>query len=57
VSVERIMELVKVETEADWNLDDTKPEPNWPQKGDIEFVDYSTKYRYYTNWFTTKITC
>ncbi len=49
------MELVKVETEADWNLEDTRPEPNWPQKGDIEFVDYSTKYRYYV-MVTTKIT-
>lgn len=44
-SMERIKEYLEVEQEADEIIEDSRPEPNWPSKGDVEIVDYSTRYR------------
>ena len=43
VSIERIMEYTKTEQEAPW--EDTKKLENWPNKGNIQFLNYQTKYR------------
>lgn len=47
VSVERIMEYSNdLETEYEWNEADCLKLPcDWPNKGCIEFVDYSMRYR------------
>ncbi|XP_074647217.1 multidrug resistance-associated protein 1-like isoform X2 [Tubulanus polymorphus] len=45
ISVERIQEYTEVEPEADWYNDETRPSPEWPQHGKVEFQDYCTRYR------------
>ncbi|KAL7748549.1 hypothetical protein RI367_005960 [Sorochytrium milnesiophthora] len=44
VSVERIKQYLDLETEAP-SLTPVRPSPAWPDKGTIEFDDYSTRYR------------
>ncbi|CAB4066707.1 ABCC1 [Lepeophtheirus salmonis] len=45
VAVERIQEYTKAEKEAPWIIEDTKPDEDWPRKGEISFKNYSTRYR------------
>ena len=45
VSVERMKEYTDIESEAPWEVDDNKPCDSWPDKGTIEFRNYSTRYR------------
>ena len=44
-SVERIKEYLEVEQEAQAEIEETKPASNWPMKGSVEFINYSTRYR------------
>ncbi|KAH6969425.1 hypothetical protein DER45DRAFT_50613 [Fusarium avenaceum] len=44
-SMERIKEYLDVEQEADAVIEDSRPPANWPQKGSVEFVNYTTSYR------------
>lgn len=44
-SVERIKEYLDVEQEAPAHIPDTKPPANWPSKGSVEFIGYTTRYR------------
>lgn len=44
-SVERIKEYLDVEQEADAVIDETRPAANWPSKGSVEFINYTTRYR------------
>ncbi|KIV99658.1 uncharacterized protein PV09_08713 [Verruconis gallopava] len=44
-SVERIKEYLDVEQEADDIIPGNRPPSNWPTKGAVEFVGYSTRYR------------
>jgi ABC-type multidrug transport system fused ATPase/permease subunit len=44
-SVERIKEYLDVEQEAKAVIEETKPPLNWPSKGSVEFISYSTRYR------------
>ncbi|KAK2756549.1 hypothetical protein FQN54_005442 [Arachnomyces sp. PD_36] len=44
-SVERMKEYLDVEQEADAIIPESRPEPNWPAEGKLQFVDYSTRYR------------
>ncbi|TQS35541.1 hypothetical protein Golomagni_04038 [Golovinomyces magnicellulatus] len=44
-SVERVKEYLDVEQEADAVIEETKPAPNWPSQGSIEFINYTTRYR------------
>lgn len=50
VSVERIKEYGEKEREADWDIPDKKPALTWPEKGVVEFNDYSVRYRYDFIW-------
>ena len=45
VSVERVREYQATPQEAAFNLPDIDPEPSWPQRGEIIFEDYATRYR------------
>lgn len=44
-SVERVKEYMDVEQEAPAAIPETKPPSNWPSKGSVEFISYSTRYR------------
>ena len=44
-SVERVKEYMEVEQEAQAIIEDRRPPKNWPSKGAIQFIDYSTQYR------------
>ncbi|RWS20498.1 multidrug resistance-associated protein 14-like protein, partial [Leptotrombidium deliense] len=45
VSVERISEYCNNETEAEWVQEESRPPIQWPQRGEIEFNQYGTRYR------------
>ncbi|NXX95541.1 MRP3 protein, partial [Centropus bengalensis] len=45
VAVERIKEYSETETEAPWSIEGKSPPEDWPSKGELEFVDYSVRYR------------
>lgn len=44
-SMERVKEYLDVEQEAAAIVEDNRPAPEWPDKGGVEFVNYSTRYR------------
>jgi multidrug resistance-associated protein (MRP) len=45
VSVERVKEYSETPTEAEWDMPDAKPEPDWPQQGRLQMEHYSVRYR------------
>ncbi|RDD40608.1 Multidrug resistance-associated protein 1 [Trichoplax sp. H2] len=45
VSVERIKEYTEIPTEASWDVSEIKLDSEWPPKGDIQFINYKTRYR------------
>ncbi|KFP36442.1 Canalicular multispecific organic anion transporter 2, partial [Chlamydotis macqueenii] len=45
VAVERIKEYSETETEAPWIIEGRSPPEDWPSKGELEFVNYSVRYR------------
>ncbi|KAF4506689.1 hypothetical protein G6O67_006747 [Ophiocordyceps sinensis] len=44
-AMERVKEYLDLEQEAAPVVEDNRPPESWPDKGDVEFVDYSTRYR------------
>lgn len=44
-SVERIKEYLDADQEAALVVPDNRPPVNWPSKGSVEFIGYSTRYR------------
>ncbi|XP_029783715.1 canalicular multispecific organic anion transporter 2 isoform X2 [Suricata suricatta] len=45
VAVERVKEYSKTETEAPWVVEGSRPPTGWPLQGDVEFRNYSVRYR------------
>uniref|UniRef100_A0A183C536 Multidrug resistance-associated protein lethal(2)03659 n=1 Tax=Globodera pallida TaxID=36090 RepID=A0A183C536_GLOPA len=45
VSVERVKEYADVPTEAKWKVPGREPPAGWPNRGEIQFEHYSTRYR------------
>ncbi|KFP15121.1 Canalicular multispecific organic anion transporter 2, partial [Egretta garzetta] len=45
VAVERIKEYSETETEAPWVIEGKSPPEDWPSRGELEFVNYSVRYR------------
>ncbi|XP_041363039.1 multidrug resistance-associated protein 1-like isoform X2 [Gigantopelta aegis] len=45
VAVERIKELSETQSEADWIIEDRRPDDTWPQQGLVQFDNYQTRYR------------
>jgi ABC-type multidrug transport system fused ATPase/permease subunit len=44
-SVERVKEYLDVDQEAPAQIPENKPASNWPSKGAVDFINYSTRYR------------
>ena len=55
-SVERIKEYLDVDQEATPIFPVNRPPANWPSKGSVEFIGYSTRYRTDFNLVLKKIT-
>ncbi|KAL5020047.1 hypothetical protein ScPMuIL_002939 [Solemya velum] len=45
VSVERVQEYTELTAEADWSSPSTCPQNDWPNKAEIKYVNYETRYR------------
>ncbi|XP_054913513.1 ATP-binding cassette sub-family C member 3 isoform X2 [Poeciliopsis prolifica] len=45
VAVERVKEYSETKTEAPWEVEDKKPPTEWPTEGNVEFNEYSVRYR------------
>ena len=45
VAVERLEEYSQLAVEDDWDREETAPNANWPEKGQITLEKYSTRYR------------
>ncbi|KAM4525274.1 ATP-binding cassette sub-family C member 3 isoform 2-T2 [Odontesthes bonariensis] len=45
VAVERVKEYSETKTEAPWDVEDKKPPAEWPMEGNVEFHEYSVRYR------------
>ncbi|KAF9435665.1 ATP-binding cassette, sub-C (CFTR MRP), member 9 [Entomortierella beljakovae] len=45
VSVERVQEYIDLKPEAPEIIDQSRPTPEWPDEGRVDFVDYETRYR------------
>uniref|UniRef100_A0A8C6PXB0 ABC-type glutathione-S-conjugate transporter n=1 Tax=Nothobranchius furzeri TaxID=105023 RepID=A0A8C6PXB0_NOTFU len=45
VAVERVKEYSETKTEAPWEVEDKKPPPEWPMTGNVQFQNYSVRYR------------
>ena len=43
--VERVKQYLELEQEAEAIIPENRPPSNWPSKGKVEFVNYSTRYR------------
>ncbi|XP_006177042.1 canalicular multispecific organic anion transporter 2 [Camelus ferus] len=45
VAVERVKEYSKTEPEAPWVVESSRPPADWPLQGEVEFRNYSVRYR------------
>ncbi|KAM4715891.1 ATP-binding cassette sub-family C member 3 isoform 2-T2 [Anableps anableps] len=45
VAVERVKEYSETKTEAPWEVENKKPPLEWPMEGNVEFNEYSVRYR------------
>uniref|UniRef100_A0A4W4EQU7 ATP-binding cassette, sub-family C (CFTR/MRP), member 3 n=1 Tax=Electrophorus electricus TaxID=8005 RepID=A0A4W4EQU7_ELEEL len=45
VAVERVKEYSETPSEAPWEVENKKPPNEWPPEGNVEFADYSVRYR------------
>ncbi|XP_060795614.1 ATP-binding cassette sub-family C member 3 isoform X2 [Neoarius graeffei] len=45
VAVERVKEYSETPPEAPWEVEDKKPSSDWPPEGNVEFTNYSVRYR------------
>ncbi|KAF7811131.1 ABC transporter C family member 4 [Senna tora] len=45
VSVERIKQFTVIPSEAEWNIKDRLPPPNWPHHGNVNINDLQVRYR------------
>ncbi|XP_050405988.2 multidrug resistance-associated protein 1 [Patella vulgata] len=45
VSVERVLEYSKIDSEAELTIPENQPRPDWPDQGCVSWFDYETRYR------------
>ena len=51
------MQLICLEQESAWDVPDKKPPVNWPERGEIKFLKYQTRYRQGLDLVLKGITC
>ncbi|XP_059142742.1 multidrug resistance-associated protein 1-like isoform X2 [Physella acuta] len=57
VAVERIKEYTETPTEAPWVIESNRPQPEWPDKGVVEFKDLKLRYREGLDFVLKGINC
>ena len=57
VSIERIHEYSRTESEAPWDIPETKPSCDWPREGHVTIAKYSTRYRPGLDLVLKQISC
>ncbi|XP_010259593.1 PREDICTED: ABC transporter C family member 4-like isoform X2 [Nelumbo nucifera] len=45
VSVERVKQFTNIPSEAEWEIKDCLPSPNWPTHGNVDLIDLQVRYR------------
>lgn len=45
VSVERVRQFTNIPSEAEWEINDRLPPPNWPAQGNVDLKDLQVRYR------------
>ncbi|KAK1294058.1 ABC transporter C family member 4 [Acorus calamus] len=45
ISVERLKQFTNIPSEAAWEIEETKPSPDWPTHGDVNLCDLKVRYR------------
>ena len=51
------MYLICLQQEAAWDVPHNRPPANWPEKGEIKFLKYQTRYREGLDLVLKGITC
>ncbi|KAH9518523.1 Multidrug resistance-associated protein 1 [Bulinus truncatus] len=57
VSVERIKEYTETPTEAAWIIESNRPNPEWPEKGIVEFENFKLRYREGLDFVLKGVSC
>ncbi|XP_055891763.1 multidrug resistance-associated protein 1-like [Biomphalaria glabrata] len=57
VSLERVLEYSNKPVEAEWEIPETRPQPLWPQNGEVIFNDYKARYRDGLDFVLRGISC
>ncbi|XP_014791161.1 multidrug resistance-associated protein 1 isoform X2 [Octopus bimaculoides] len=57
VAVERIKEYSEIPTEGPYEIKNNKPAPEWPEKGEVVFSNYATRYRENMDLVIKDISC
>nr|QUF59448.1 ATP-binding cassette transporter Abcc1-4 [Brachionus angularis] len=57
ISVERIREYCELPHESEWVIEDKQPSVDWPENGNINFNNYSVKYREELDFVLKDINC
>ncbi|XP_049932985.1 putative ABC transporter C family member 15 isoform X2 [Nymphaea colorata] len=57
ISVERILQFCNIASEAPLVIEDSRPEPQWPQKGTIEITDLYVRYSPHLPFVLQGVSC
>ncbi len=57
VAVERIDEYSNTQSEAPWDIPETKPSADWPREGHVTIAKYSNRYRPGLDLVLKQISC
>ncbi|XP_063443601.1 multidrug resistance-associated protein 1-like isoform X2 [Mytilus trossulus] len=57
ISLERIQEYSETPTEAEWVVENKRPEHDWPNEGNVELDNYGVRYREGLELVLKSITC
>ncbi|ODM95243.1 Multidrug resistance-associated protein 1 [Orchesella cincta] len=57
VAVERVKEYSEIPQEADWEVAGRKPSKTWPERGEVKFDHYQTRYRPGLDLVLRNVTC
>ncbi|CAL8118382.1 unnamed protein product [Orchesella dallaii] len=57
VAVERVKEYSEIAQEAPWEVDGMKPSKTWPERGEVKFDHYQSRYRPGLDLVLKNVTC